>query len=123
MPARRRRHNFLSMTSEMAGKCAFPRATEPRRSKILVPLQGTGEWLAAPDPRKRPGEMAEESHVHWREPSDYGSRKRARMAPRVRNDASARGTRRMHREIVMAKEGGAVCSTGNRANGARNSMD
>ncbi len=34
------------MTSEVAGKCAFPLRRKPRRSQILVPFQGTSEWLA-----------------------------------------------------------------------------
>ena len=43
VPARRNRHDLYSMTSETAGKCSFPLRRRPRRSKILVPFQGTGE--------------------------------------------------------------------------------
>ena len=50
MPARRHGHDFYSMTSEMAGKCAFPLRRKPRRSKILVPFQGTSEWLGGAGP-------------------------------------------------------------------------
>jgi len=31
VPARRGGHSFYSMTSEMAGKCAFPLRRKPRR--------------------------------------------------------------------------------------------
>ena len=47
MPARSSGHSFYSMNSEMAGKLAFPLWRKPRRSKILVPFQGTSEWLGA----------------------------------------------------------------------------
>jgi len=31
------------MTNEIAGKCEFPLAAKPRRSKSLLPFQGTSE--------------------------------------------------------------------------------
>ena len=36
------------MTSDTAGKWAFPLRRKPRRSKILVPFQGATEWFGAP---------------------------------------------------------------------------
>ena len=47
MPARRSGHDLYSKTNKMAGKCAFPLRRKPRRSKILVPFQGTSEWLGS----------------------------------------------------------------------------
>ncbi len=44
MPVGRCGHNFYSMTSDMAGKCAFPMRRKPRRSKILATFEGTREW-------------------------------------------------------------------------------
>ena len=45
VPTRRGGHCFDSMAFGMAGKCAFPLRRKPRRSKSLVPFQGTREWL------------------------------------------------------------------------------
>src|SRR4030067_1228538 len=42
------------MTCEIGGKGAFFQRRKPRRSKILVPFQGTSEWLGAAHRRTVP---------------------------------------------------------------------
>ena len=48
-------HGFHSRQDYMAGKCVFPLRRKPRRSKILVPFQGTSELLGRTESMGIPG--------------------------------------------------------------------